>query len=308
MKNSHNSKSNIYLLTLLLLLISGSVLAESKTKVLKPKNSKEKITIVISGKNRSYYDLSKTEPLVVTVKGPGRLKILIRSQINSKRESSANFAVNYSIDGMPKINEKFRNVEKDVKAKFADESLGTVSEAENVVIELGRGEHTLEMWRTASNDRLVSRFLFTPIKENKISWVSMSPMYPNEPVSLVTNEDLVTYYRFSLKKPLKIRITGPTTLRILSRVENRYQMKGTINYRLQVKENGKVKNTYLLNSNRSEVTVYRKNCGRTPGKAKEIVIYVPKGTHVYEVLPLDKDKDTILARVLFPKKDVKIKE
>ncbi len=46
----------------------------------------------------------------------------------------------------------------------------------------------------------------------------------------------------------------------------------------------------------------------TPGKAKEILITVPGGTHVYEILPLDKDKDSILGKVLFPKKDVKLKE
>jgi hypothetical protein len=75
-----------------------------------------------------------------------------------------------------------------------------------------------------------------------------------------------------------------------------------------VKEDKAVKNTYLLSSFRSEVTVYRRGCGKTPGKAREIVITVPKGTHIYEIIPLDKDKETILARILFPKKDVKIKE
>ncbi len=66
----------------------------------------------------------------------------------------------------------------------------------------------------------------------------------------------------SSKKPLKIKITGPTTLRVFNRVENHYQMKGRIDYRLQVKEDGKVKNTYQLSSVRSDVTVYKKNCGR----------------------------------------------
>jgi hypothetical protein len=303
-----NNRLKIFVIALLLLLFADPISADSKTKLLKPKNAKEKVTIIISGKNRSYYPLIQKESLVVTTKGPGKLKIITRAQIKSQQKKIVNYSVYYSLNGSPKVKAEFDDVNQDVKSKFKNEALGSPGTGEELILELGRGEHTIEVWQASTNPQVVARFLFTPTKETKINWVSLSVLYPNEPVSLVTNEDLVTYYRFSSKKPLKIRITGPTTLRILSRVENQYQMKGRINYRLQVKEDGEIKNTYMLSSVRSEVTVYRKGCGRIPGKAREIVVYVPKGKHIYEVIPLDKDKDTILARVLFPKKDVKLKE
>ena len=85
-------------------------------------------------------------------------------------------------------------------------------------------------------------------------------------------------------------------------------MKGMINYRLQVKEDGVIKNTYLFCSARSDVTSYKKEGNKIPGKAKEIAINVPRGTHTYEIIPLDEDKKTILGRVLFQKKDIKIEE
>ncbi len=83
-------------------------------------------------------------------------------------------------------------------------------------------------------------------KRMKINWVTLSPMYPKEPVDLVSRENVIHYFRFSKSKPLKVKITGPTILRILNRMENHYYMKGKINYRLQVKEDGDIKNTYLL--------------------------------------------------------------
>ena len=298
----------IFLLLLSLFVISESVSADSKTKVLKPKNAKEKVTVVVSGKNRSYYALSSKDPLIVTARGPGILKIITRLQFKSMDNNKTDYAIFYSLNGSRKVISEYSGISKDPKSKFENETLVTPGTGEELILELGRGEHTIEVGLSSTNLKVVSRFLFTPTKETKINWVSLSPLYPNEPVSLVTNEDVVTYYRFSFNKPLKIRITGPTTLRIFSRIENQYQMKGRINYRLQVKEDGKIKNTYLLSSVRSEVTIYRKGCGRTPGKAREIIVYVPEGTHFYNVLPLDKDKDTILARVLFPKKDVKLKE
>ena len=91
-------------------------------------------------------------------------------------------------------------------------------------------------------------------------------------------------------------------------MENHYYMKGRINYRLQVKEDGEIRHTCLLSSVRSEITSYKKDGNKIPGKAKEIVINVPSGTHIYEIIPLDKDKKTILGRILFPKKDINLEE
>jgi len=83
-------------------------------------------------------------------------------------------------------------------------------------------------------------------------------------------------------------------------------MKGRIHYRIQIRENGKVINTYQLNSRRSEITVYKDDNELVPGKACEFVIIVPKGKHLYEIVPLDQDKNTVLGRFLMPEKDVKL--
>jgi hypothetical protein len=291
-----------------LLLSFTLVLGNPKTKVLKPKNVESKISVVISGKNRTYYPLLVKGPTVVSAKGPGTLKIITRAQFDLQTPKSLDYSIFYGINVDKKTKIDFNNTKRDGNATFKDESSGFPGTSESIVIELNRGDNTIELWYQSEKHKIIGRFLFKEIKEKKISWISLSPSFPNEPVSLVTNEEVVTYYRFSLKKPLKIKITGPTTLRVFNRVENHYQMKGRIDYRLQVKENGKVKNTYQLNSVRSDVTVYKKSSGRTAGKAKEIVITVPGGTHVYEILPLDKDKDSILGKILFPKKDVKLKE
>jgi len=111
-----------------------------------------------------------------------------------------------------------------------------------------------------------------------------------------------------MEKPLKVDIIGPTELRVLTRTENHFQMKGRINYRVQVKENGSVINTYQLYSKVSEVAVYKDEKDLIPGVACEFVIYVPKGNHVYEIVPLDKDKSTLLGRLLIPVKDVNLEK
>ena len=281
-------------------------MAGSNSKVIKPKNASSKTKIIIWGKSRIYYPLTFDHSTIVTIKGPGKLKVITRERIQS--QNPLDYVVYYSINGEQKNKIDFNNIYRDKKATFKDSKLGYPGRAGIFSIELGRGENTIEFWRSNEKPLIDARFLFTESKEKKIKWVSMSPLFPNEPVSLVTNEEVYTYYRYTETRPLRVKVTGPTTLRVLNRIENHYQMKGRINYRIEVKEDKTVKNTYQLNSVRSDVTVYKKGCGKTPGKANEIIITVPGGTHLYQISPLDKDKNSILARILFPKKDVKLKE
>ncbi|MDZ7625676.1 MAG: hypothetical protein U5J96_14685 [Ignavibacteriaceae bacterium] len=301
------SNQKIYkMFFLILVFLAGTVLcgAAPKTKVLIPKNSKAPISIIISGKSLKYYPLSVDESSVLTTRGPGKLKIITRGHINSQDEKRLSYNVYYRINGGEKIKVEFNNVKPDDNSSFEEPSLGFPSVGENIIIELSRGEHTIELWSGSKNFKISTRVLFTPSKEKKIDWVSLSPMYPHEPVSLVTNEDVVSYYRYSSAKPLKVRITGPTMLRVLNRVEFDYKMKGKLNYRVEVKVDKKVKNTYMLCTDRSDITRYKKDGKRTPGKAKEIVISVPSGTHTYEIITLD--KCSVLGRILFPKKDIKL--
>jgi len=302
--NKNKKINKAFLLILIFFVNSVLSLAAPKTKVLVPKYANGSISIIVSGKSYKYYPLSSYESSVLTTRGPGKLKIITRSNLYSQNKSRLDYVVYYKINGGEKIKSEFNSVKSDDNAAFEDRTLGLPSVGENIIIELSRGENTIELWSGSGNSKIITRTLFTEIKEKKIDWISLSPMYPNEPVSLVAYEDVVSYYRFSSAKSLKVKITGPTTLRVLNRVEFDYRMKGKLNYRIEVKEDKKVKNTYMLCADHSDITKYKKDGKRTPGKANEIVISVPSGTHTYEIITLD--KCSVLGRILFPKKDIKL--
>jgi hypothetical protein len=279
----------------------------SQTKALKPINSKNTLVVSESGNHKTYYKLQQKDPSVLLVKGPGVLQVLTRLIITS--DNTGNFySLYYKVDGGEPQNVNYSNIQKSNKDIFLDNSADTPGITKILEIELGPGEHSLEFKPGKESPSVIARYLFNKTKLKKVNWVMLSPSPPNEPVDLVTRENIIHYYRFSEKKPLKIKINGPTTLRILTRFENHYNMKGRIDYRVQLKENGKIIHTYLLSSTYSEVTAYKNNLKLVPGKANEFFIQVPSGSHNYTVVPMDKDKNTILARVLFPKKDVKLEE
>jgi hypothetical protein len=301
-------KTIILLLALLPLFAAVHAQTAPKSVSLKPAKIEKKVTTVVSGKSRSYYSLGITEPSVISVQGPGTLVVNTRVQFYAGEKGPKKYTVLYAIDGGAVKSEAVSNVDPSKQGAYEDVSLGVPGELKSFEIELLRGSHTIEFRLKENAMNVAARYVFTPAKIVKQEWLAFSPMLPSEPVDLISKESNTEYYRFSMEKPLKVEIIGPTELRVMTRTENQYQMKGRINYRVQVKEKGVVINTYLLYSKVSEVAVYKDEKALIPGTATEFVIYVPEGKHIYEILPLDKDKSSLLGRLLIPVKDVKLEK
>ncbi|MCD4695829.1 MAG: hypothetical protein K8S16_06270 [Bacteroidales bacterium] len=300
----------IQLFLLMLILCYSGILAQSteKSRYLKPTNFQKKVTTIVSGKSRSYYSLDFEKSSMITVRGPGKLRVMNRGRFTPEEGDKVKYEILYVVDGGEQKKIKTGSVERSKKATYMNGKLGVPGQLKDFEIELGRGDHTIEFKLGNNQIPVAARYSFTPSKEKKKEWIAFSPMQPSEPVDLISRETTVCYYRFSTEKPLKVEINGPTELRVLTRIENHYQMRGRIHYRVQVMKNDIVINTYQLSSRRSEIAVYKNDKELIPGKACEFLINVPKGRHIYEIIPLDKDKSTVLGRFLLPKKDVSLRD
>lgn len=301
----------IQLLLVMILLVSSCAIAQStkKKQYLKPTNNVKRVTTVISEKQRSYYSFSSKDASIISVKGPGVLLVKTRGRFIPNEESKKiSYDITYIIDGGIAETENVTGVVRSKNATYQNGALGVPAESRDLEIELGRGLHTIEFLLASEDIRVAARYYFLPHKAKKRDWIAFSPTPPSEPADLITGESSVCYYRFSNTEPLHIDVIGPTELRVLTRIENHYDMKGNIHYRIQVLEDQNVINTYQLSSRRSEVAQYKDDKDLVPGKACEFVITVPKGKHSYEIIPLDKDKTTVLGRCMIPTMDVKLKK
>ena len=299
---------NIFLSFLILVLMVSNLLGQTSTKsrYVKPTVYQKRVTTIVSEKTRYYYSLNNTTPSTINIQGPGKLRIITRGRFVSGEGKKIEYKVLYNIDGSSENIIEFSGVERSSKATYLVGSLGSPGQLQDFEIDLGRGNHTIEFYLDESSIPVATRYLMIPSKKKKQDWIAFSPKLPSEPVDLITRESTVNYYRFSNHNPLKVDIVGPTELRVLTRIENHYQMKGRIHYRIQVKEENNVINTYQLSSRRSEITSYKNDNELIPGKACEFVINVPSGQHTYEISPLDKDKNSLLGRFLLPEKDIKL--
>ena len=298
------------LLMLVFLVAASGAFAQSgkKSRSLKPINYTKRVTHILSEKSRSYYSLDTEKASVITLKGPGKLRVITRARFEKDSPGKLDYTVKYQIDGGDLLTEAFDRVKPLEDGKYQNEALGTLGYSRDIEIELERGDHSIEFTLADDKVKVAARYLFYPAKAKKMDWITYTPEMPAEPIDLVTRESIIHYYRSSQEKPLKVEVIGPTQVRVLTRVENHYHMRGRIHYRMQVRENKEVINTYQLSSRRSEVTFYKDNPELIPGTGCEFVIDVPEGRHTYEIMPIDKDKSTVLGRFMIPEKDVKNKE
>lgn len=297
----------IQLLLLAFLTCFSVTIAQSpaKHKFLRPINSKDPVSIVIEGKAKDYYSLSPKQPGTIRLSGPGKLRLLTRGQFLPGQPGKMKYEIVYTIDGgIPKIL-KANNIPRSINATYINGTMGVPAQLMDFEISLGPGQHSIEFRLNKNNPPVAARFAFTPLKSRKKEWIAITPANNQETVELVSKESMISYYRFSPEKPLKIELNGPTELQVLTRAEFQFKMRGTIHYRIQVKMDNKVINSYQLSSKRSEVASYKNDKKLVPGKGNEFVIIVPRGKHTFELIPLDKDKNTILGRILIPIKDVK---
>lgn len=307
MKTTMMKKLSFCLMMIALLCFNICALNAQGRKSISPASYKKEVSINVEGKSRAYYFLDSDRKSVITVKGPGKLQVLSRVQFVPSQKGKVNYNILYTVDGGTQKEIKVKSADRSTRSTFADGALGVPSHMTKTEILLNRGTHTIEFNLPKNSPGVAVRFIFTPTKEKKREWIGFYTAQSSDIVELVANETSVSYYRFSAEKPLRVEVIGPTELRVFTRVEFTYNMRGNVHYRVQVKNNDRIINTYQMSSRRSEATSYLHGKDLVPGKACEFIINVPPGKQVYELLPLDKDKNSILVRMMIPKVDVKKK-
>ena len=268
--------------------------------------AQQEIPIFVAGKDRPYELLSPGQPKLITVRGPGELRLVSRARFKPADKDGIRYALRVAVDGGMEQEVVYEDVARSRTAMFRDGTLGMPGRLMEYRIQLRRGYHNVSVVPSQESPQVFFRHLFKPTKERRRAWVSVTPLQDPKLVELVSREKIVPYYRNEPGKAFDLEIIGPTELRVFTRLENTPEMRGRIQYRLQVRENDRVINTFQLSSRRSDITVYGDSQydELVPGRAVEIVIPVPKGRHRFQILPMDQDKSTLLARFMLPRSDL----
>jgi hypothetical protein len=294
----------IFFVLLTVLVLSFPLLAQTNGDgyhYIKPTSFDNKAMVLVSGKQREYYLLEQGKQVELKIQGPSRLKVLSRVVLASDKDS-----LEYSFLALRKDSRK--TVTFTHKAGASDKAsvvgqTGTFAGVSRTkLLEIPKGEQVYTFYLPKdSHQKVLLRFA---LETNEFTTgtpvAAMTPVEFTTQVDLVSGEKIVPYYRIGTGYKVALKLIGPATLKVLSRIEFDASMTGQQKWKVQAIEDGKVKGTYALSAPKSDTTAYKEKSALVASRAETFFVEVPAGEHHYEFI-LPENHRTVLTRFLLPK-------
>ncbi len=243
----------------------------------------------------TYYALSRDSATHISVTGPGKLKITTHARFTSESPDSLSYTVVYYIDN---TDVKLFNAKKVIRAGkdvFIQSIDDMPSTPKKYIIKVEPGVHDYNFLMLNISPQVDLRYKFVP--DSVVEWKDKFSLTDTSEINIrIDKSSTKPYYRFSADNPQKFKVKGPTTLRVLTRLEYNYSMQGFISYLVSVKRNDTIADTYKLEGKPSQEAQYTNDKKLIPGTLEEFFLDVPAGDNYYEFTLLDK-KLTALIRV-----------
>ncbi|TKJ41893.1 hypothetical protein CEE37_04810 [candidate division LCP-89 bacterium B3_LCP] len=300
------TSSGIVLIPILLSLLFNLAWAQNgfSWKSFKPEKAPGPVKVEVMGKRLNYYPLEKGDEIFLTLEGPTKLRILMRIEFGEDPGGEKSYYLRCERDGETK--NRFRRVASaSSTAVLADEPDIHMGSSRNVYLKVPSGKHTYRFYvGSKSTYRLYLRFYERSADvDSKSENVAFAPADFTREVPLIIKEDEVTYYRIGSEDSLKFSVIGPTTIKVLSRLEFAPNMFTNQKFRIRVFEDGSEKQVYPLRSKPSDVAEYMETSEYILGEGAKFFIEVPRGKHQYEFDVIDNGRSALL-RFFIPRRDL----
>ena len=236
------------------------------------------VEVLVHGKSREYLRIASQAPLIIPIQGPARVRIVSRAEV-----PQGSRVVTYTL----RATEAGKAVETlDTETSVADDirlpSGGPpLAKSRRMTFALPAGTHRLALSLSGIPTALVRIQQSAGSAEEPM--VSITPLRARRSVTVDEGEKLITYYSTTPGQPVEVRVVGPTTLELLTRLDFDPSMRGTQSYRLRVSEAGKPARTMEFKTTKAVAASFTNLRDRVPSKFDLVRIPVPDGTHEYAI-------------------------
>jgi hypothetical protein len=261
-------------------------------KKLKPV-TKNQTSILKTGKSSKYYKLNSSIPTIIDVNEPGKLIVYTRKRLSKNDSSGYTFSYKDKYSNIKTIHVKTvtKSKESIYKSLYIKE---VPSGYTKTIIDIPKKLGQITFFSEFPVD---ARFLYQK-EDTEMNWKIIHPSDNKEFVILNDKETkkVLKYHRISETESLSFDVTGPKTVRLLSRGEFSYEMHSNNDYEIVLREGKTILNTFKLSCFRSSKVEYLNNNEMVPGTIDVIYLNIPEGKHSY-TLSVNNNNKTALVRV-----------
>jgi len=240
-----------------------------------------KIAIILQGKERMYQVLPNERPATIKVEGPGAIKIITRAIVPAADTGTVYYSIDFR-EGKSVIKKYTTSATKSTAQLDKTGKGKAVCKGRTCTLKVPRGRHTYELvpGTARQSGSVAVRMSFQQAGEKM---VAIEALTYEKTATISVNEKLLTYFIATPQKPISIKIVGPTSLSIVSRLNFEPSMRGNQNYMIVVSENGAAIKKARFQTVKSMTASYQEIKSVVAGKSKTCSVPVPAGVHTYTV-------------------------
>ncbi len=231
------------------------------------------VTVLVADKPRVYFRLTSNAPLSVPVDGPARVRVV------SRVECPPSGVVTYRLvasEGGRTLDhpDTESSASSGVRLERGDTPLG---KSRRGSFDVPEGRHMIALSLSGAPAALVR--VQSSTGGGPEAMVSLTPIVADRSVNVAEGEKLIPYYTVATGRPIRLRVIGPTTLELSTRLDFDATMRGIQNYRLRLSEGTRTLRDLDLKTTKAIAASYENVRDRVPSKLGVSRIPVPDGTH-----------------------------
>jgi len=235
------------------------------------------VSVIVDGVPRLYYRLSPERPLIVPVEGPARLRLTSRAEFGRARG-----VVSYTLvvkEGTHEIEREETESSPSSRVHLREGGV-PVGKSRRMTVDVPAGRHELRL-ETSGVPGLLVRMHLAAAGRDRTPTVSLTPVDAWRSVIVAEGEKSIPYHSVGVRKPIRVRVVGPTTLELISRLDFDATMRGTQTYRLSVSERGRRLRDATFKTTKATTATYTNLADRVPSKFDRFTMTVGAGTHEF---------------------------
>jgi len=236
------------------------------------------LTVSVQENPRVYFRVTGDSPLSVTVDGPCRLRVVSRAELSRDQSRPISYRVRIE-EGGKLLKEQATESSAADGVKLGD-SEAVICKSRSIALDLPGAKHRLMISVAGTPQVLVRIFSSSPARGGA-EMISISPVEAARSVTLSEGEKLIPYYTVFPGKPVKLRIVGPTSLELSTRLDFDATMRGTQAYRIAIMKRGVRIRELDFKTTKATTASYTDLKDRSASKMDRTVI--PVGDGVQEI-------------------------
>jgi hypothetical protein len=257
---------------------AASVSAAGKWESVESVPGRTAETILVNKKPRAYFRVTPAAPLAISLAGPAQVRLISRVVLSGKAGEKASYRLAVSERGRELLSKDFKaGAARSVSAP----GIAALGNSRRATVEIPAGDHELQVALSGAAAVLVR--IQRAALAGADGWLSLTPVNAPRSVSLVEGQKSISYYSIFGGRPAVFRVTGPTTLDLLTRLDFDDTMRGEQTYRLRLTEHGNLVQESEFRTTKATAATYSNLSNRVPSKFDRVSLPIGSGVHDIEV-------------------------